>query len=185
MNVPTDGQQPIPQKDLYEAFVQVFVRHEPNLRSFVRPLVRTWDDVEEVMQQTCLVLWRKYAEFQPGSDFLSWGCTIARYEVLKFRRSRARDKHHFGDELILHLADEGAEESRRLERERRALDTCIQRLPEEQRDLIERCYGGEMKINEVAEVLGRSATSLYKALNRIRQVLLECIERSLAQEAVP
>jgi len=178
------GNREVSDRELYESFVQVFARHEPGLRSFVRPLVRTWDDVEEVMQQTCLVLWRKYADFQHGSDFLSWGCTIARFEILKFRRSKARDRHVFGEELIALLAEEGAAESSRIERERRALDACIKKLPQQQRDLIERCYGGGMNINEVAESLGRSATSLYKALNRIRQVLLECIERSLAQEAV-
>ncbi len=181
----SSGDQSVPQRDLYESFVQLFARHEPSLRSFVRPLVRTWDDVEEVIQQTCLVLWRKYADFRPGSDFLTWSCTIARFEVLKFRRSRARDRHLFGEELIALLADEGAEESRRKESERRALDVCIERLRPPQRELIERCYGSGMNINEVAESLGRSATGLYKALNRIRQALFECIERSLAQEALP
>jgi RNA polymerase sigma-70 factor (ECF subfamily) len=173
------------QNDLYESFVQVFARHEPGLRAFVRPLVRTADDVDEVIQQTCVVLWRKYGDFQPGSDFLSWAGTIARFEVLKFRRSRARDRHLFGEELICLLADEGLAEANRREDERRALDACLQRLPVKQRELIERCYGGGVSINQVAESLGRSATSLYKALNRIRQSLLECIERSLAQEALP
>lgn len=173
------------QEDLYETFVRVFARHEPGLRAFVRPLVRTADDVEEVMQQTCVVLWHKFAEFEPGSDFLSWAGTIARFEVLKFRRSRARDRHQFGEELICLLADEGLAEANRREQECRALDNCIQRLPPPQRELIERCYGSGTPINQVAETLGRTATSLYKALNRIRQALLECIEKSLAQEALP
>jgi RNA polymerase sigma-70 factor, ECF subfamily len=167
----------------YATFVQVFARHEPGLRAFVRPLVPSWDDTEEVIQQTCLVLLRKYNEFEPGTSFLSWACTIARFEVLKYRRTRARDRHFFSDELLALLADEGATESARREQERRALDDCIKRLPGPQRDLIERCYGGEMSIKEVAESLKRSATSLYKALDRIRLALHDCIERSLAGEA--
>lgn len=179
------GDQPLRQEAMYESFVQDFARHEPGLRSFVRPLVPTWEDMQEVIQQTCVVLWRKYGQFEPGTDFLSWACTIARFEVLKYRRTRARDRHLFGEELIALLADEGAAEADRRERERRALEGCIQRLPPQQRELIERCYGGGVSIKQVAESLGRSATSLYKTLDRIRLVLLQCIERCLAQEAAP
>ena len=167
--------------DLYESFVQVFARHEPGLRSFVRLLVPTWDDLDEVVQQACIVMWRKYGDFEPGTDFLSWACTIARFEVLKYRRARARDRHVFGEALIELLADEGGREAARRERERRALDTCIERLNPQQRELIQRCYSG-VSIKDVAESLGRSSTSLYKALDRIRRALLDCIERSLAQE---
>src|SRR5687768_8268835 len=163
--------QPPEQKELYESFVQVFARHEPGLRSFVRLLVPTWDDLDEVVQQTCIVMWRKYGEFESGTDFLSWACTIARFEVLKYRRARARDRHVFGEALIELLADEGGRESARRERERRALDTCIGQLDPRQRELIQRCYSG-VSIKDVAGSLGRSSTSLYKALDRIRRALL-------------
>lgn len=175
------GDQNPGQKALYESFVQEFARHEPGLRSFVRPLVPTWNDLDDVVQQTCVVLWRKYDQFEPGTDFLSWACTVARFEVLKYRRTRARDRHVFGEELISLLADEGVQETARRERERRALDSCIEQLHPRHRELIRRCYSG-MSIQDVAGSLGRSATSLYKALKRIRQALLDCIERSLAQE---
>src|SRR5687768_15431403 len=133
--------KPLPDRDeAYESFVQVFVRHEPGLRSFIRPLVPTWDDVDEIMQQSCLVVWREFGKFEPGTNFLSWACTIARFEVLKYRRARARDRHFFGVELLVLLADEGAAEASERERERRALDACIERLPPQQRELIERCY---------------------------------------------
>jgi len=181
---PSDENSPQPS-DSYESFVALFARHEPGLRSFIRPLVPSWDQVQEIIQQTCLVLWRKYGEFEAGTDFLSWACTIARFEVLKYRRSRARDPHVFSEELLVMLADEGAAEASRRERERRALDKCIERLQPRQRELIRRCYGGGATIKAVAASLGRSATSIYKFLDRIRLVLLDCIERVLAEEAVP
>lgn len=171
--------------DSYETFVRLFARHEPGLRAFVRPLVPTWEDMEEVIQQSCLVMLKKFKEFHTGTSFLAWACTIARFEVLKQHRSRARDRHVFSDELLALLADEGALEAERRERERRALATCIERLEPRQRELIERCYSGGATIQAVAESLGRSATGLYKALDRIRLALLDCIESRLSQEAVP
>jgi RNA polymerase sigma-70 factor (ECF subfamily) len=172
-------------EDAYERFVQLFARHEPALRAFVRPLVPHWDDADEVLQQTCVVLWRKFAEFDAVSDFLAWACMIARFEVLKHRRRIARDRHVFSEELLQLLADEGAAEADSRQRERRALDHCLELLPAAQRELIQRCYGDAGAINAAAEALGRSATSVYKALRRVREVLLECIERRLAQEAIP
>jgi RNA polymerase sigma-70 factor, ECF subfamily len=166
----------------YASFVQAFARCEPGLRAFVRALVPTWDDTEEVVQQTCVVLWRKYDEFEPGTDFLSWAFTVARFEALKYRRTRARDRHVFSEELIAMLADEGGAESARRESERRALEGCIQKLAPHQRELIERCYGGTSTIREAAESLQRSATGLYKALDRVRSALLACIEQTLARE---
>jgi RNA polymerase sigma-70 factor (ECF subfamily) len=177
--------QPVRPEDVYEQFVKAFARHEPALRAFVRPLVPTWNDADEVIQQTCVVLWRKFGEFEPGSDFLAWSCTIARFEVLKYRRRIARDRHVFGEELLALLADEGTAEAALRERERRALAHCIEQLPTNQRDLIKRCYGDMGTIKEVAVALGRSAKSLYKTLHRVRQSLLQCIERTLAQEATP
>jgi RNA polymerase sigma-70 factor, ECF subfamily len=166
----------------YASFVRLFARCEPGLRSFIRALVPTWDDTEEVVQQTCVVLWRKFDEFDPGTDFLSWAFTVARFEVLRYRRTRARDRLVFSEELVALLADEGAAESARRESERHALQECIQKLAPQQRELIERCYGGTSTIREVAESLRRSATGLYKALDRVRSALLACIEASLARE---
>jgi RNA polymerase sigma-70 factor (ECF subfamily) len=166
----------------YESFVQDLARCEPGLSSFVRPLVPTWDDMEEVMQQTCVVLWRKYEEFEGGTNFLSWACSVARFEVLRLRRRRARDRHLFGEELINLMADEGAAESTRRERELRALDGCMERLPPQQRELVRQCYADGVTIKQTAGVVGCSATALYKSLNRIRLALLECIEQTLSQE---
>jgi RNA polymerase sigma-70 factor (ECF subfamily) len=166
----------------YEEFIQLFVRHEVGLRAFVRSLVPAWADVDEVIQETCLVLWRKFDGYEPGSHFLRWACAIARFEVLKYRRKLSRERHVFNDELLMLLAEEAIEETDRRELERQALSDCLQKLTPRQQELIRGCYGGEQTIKEAAEGLGRTATSMYKAVNRIRLALLECVQKALAEE---
>jgi RNA polymerase sigma-70 factor (ECF subfamily) len=39
----------------YEAFVRLLVEHEPRVRSFLRGLLPTWYEVEEVAQEASLV----------------------------------------------------------------------------------------------------------------------------------
>ena len=167
----------------YEEFIRLFTRSECGLRSFVRSLLPGREHADEVMQETCVVVWRKFADFERGTDFLAWACTIARFEVLKHRRRLARDRHVFNLELLELLADEAAGEMGRRHHELQALDHCVQHLNPQQRQLVTACYAPGATINEVAGELGRSATSLYKALNRIRIGLLECIAASLDREA--
>ena len=47
------------------------------------------------------------------------------------------------------------------------------------------CYGdSRVTFKTAARNLGRPVNTVYKALNRIRKVLYECIERTLAVEGV-
>lgn len=168
----------------YEDFVRIFTSHEPQLRAFVRSLLPTWDDVDEVMQEASLVLWRKWSDFDPESDFMKWGCVVARFEVLKHRRRKARDRHVFAADLIELLAEEGAGEVESLHAQRRALDSCLHELPENQRRLVMTAYAPGHTIKEIASEAGKSATALYKTLNRIRTALLECVNAAVRKEGL-
>lgn len=166
----------------YEQFVALFTEHEPGLRAFVRSLTYSWDDADEVMQNTGLVLWRKFDSFDPETDFMKWACVVARFEVLAWRRDKARDRHVFDEELVDLLSAEAAEEHETLARERKALDTCLRKLPEKQRRIVMAAYEPGVRLNQVAERLGKSATAFYKIVNRARLGLLKCIESEIQSE---
>lgn len=166
-----------------ELFIQLFAQNERILRAFVRSMGLDWTAVDDVVQTVSLVMWRKWGEFEPGSDFMRWARVIARFEVLKFRRTMARDRHVFHDELMELLADAASEEHdhHASEAYRNALDECLQAIPPKSRELIEAAYHGDRTIREVAEDTGKSATALYKTLDRIRKKLGECVEGRLAR----
>jgi len=173
---------PAPQfipKDRDERFVKLFAQSEPSLRLFLRSLLPSWEDTDEVLQETSLVLWRKFDSFTEGTEFLRWACMVARFEALKYRRGKARDRHVFSQDIMELIAEEAVEELPDLERERKALEVCLQRLGARERSWVESVYGSNLHIREVAERSGRSAGSLYKALHRVRLGLLECVSRSL------
>ena len=166
--------------DPYRAFIRLFTRHEGSLRYFVRTLLPSWDDVDEVMQDVSIVAWTKFDQFDPQTDFARWAATIARYEVLNYRRTKARDRLIFDEELIQLLADECQEEFGKSEQERRALDGCLDKLPAHQRELVLRVYSSTgQKIKPIAEEISVSPNSLYKTLGRLRLILLRCIEDTL------
>ena len=172
-----------PQNDaLYERFVPLFVAHEARLRGLLRTLLPRWDAVDDVLQETSLVAWRKFAQFDPGTNFMAWVGTIARFEALRYLRDQGRDPHVFSDELFELMATEAAAEADALERERTALGRCLQKLPATQREFLELAYQPGAQFNELALQAGRSVEGVYKSIQRMRSRLLECIQRELKEE---
>ena len=165
-----------------ETFVQLFAHNERHLRAFVRSMGLDWHAVDDVVQTVSLVMWRKWHQFDPSTDFMKWARVIARFEVLKFRRTMARDRHVFTDDLMTLLADASEEQELQLsnEQHRAALSECLAQLPEKSQALIAAAYRGDRTIRELAESMGKSATALYKTLDRIRKSLQACIEKRLA-----
>jgi RNA polymerase sigma-70 factor (ECF subfamily) len=170
--------------DNYEAFVELFTRYEADLRRFVRSLVPTWHDADEIMQQVALVAWRKFDQFDRGTDFIRWGCVIARFEVLSYRRKMARDRLVFREELFELMADEGEAETDLRQHENELLETCLKKLPAAQSKLITLAYTPGMSTRELAEQAGAKPGTFYMRLNRIRQVLQQCIEQQITQQGL-
>jgi RNA polymerase sigma-70 factor (ECF subfamily) len=58
-----------------------------------------------------------------------------------------------------------------------ALEQCMKKLPVRDRELLEARYEEGGSVETAAERNGRSLEAAYKALARIRRVLLECVNR--------
>jgi RNA polymerase sigma-70 factor (ECF subfamily) len=148
-------------------------------------MVRNFSDTQDLVQQTCLTLWEKYYDFEAGTDFGAWACEVARMKVLNFLKTQRRRKVHFGDAFLSELADIESEMNESWDGRREALQVCVEKLPEEQRQLLWRCYSDRETIAQVSAALGRTADGVYGSLRNIRQKLMNCIERTLRQEANP
>jgi RNA polymerase sigma-70 factor (ECF subfamily) len=167
-----------------EEFVQLFTRNQRRLYLFILSQVANTQDAEEVLQETNLIVWSKYHQFDVTTNFFAWSAQIATYEVLKFRQRKHREKLRFTDEFVDAVAQEVLERSDELERRRHALEHCLQKLRPDDRKLIHRRYQPGERGKFVAEDLGRPANSVYQSLGRIRRTLLECMQRRLAAEGM-
>ena len=170
------------ERQSHDQFLRLFMEHEDSLRVFVRSLLFSQEEMREVMQEIAVVLWRKFDEEMDSLAFRRWAFGVARMEVLAFRRDRARDRHCFGEEVFELLAKTSLEEADDLAAERQALEACLQKLPQKKRELVQSAYAPGVRIDELAERLGKTAMSLYKSLHRIRIALVECTKRELATD---
>jgi RNA polymerase sigma-70 factor, ECF subfamily len=166
-------------------FAELLRHHQTQLFGYIYSLVRDLDDADDLFQQTSLVLWDKFAQFDPAKSFINWACGVARYEVLNFMRSRSRSRLYFSDQLNLALVEaQECLEHQQLEERRDALAGCMKKLRESDLELLETCYDGSVCIQDVAERWGRSTQSIHNSLRRIRRVLFECVRRTIAQGGV-
>jgi RNA polymerase sigma-70 factor, ECF subfamily len=160
----------------YERFVQLFAKIHDDLFAHIFALLPHWSDAEDVFQKTSLVLWRKFDEFEPGSNFLAWACKVAFFEVRNFRRVSSRDRLRFNDALLEQLAVEREVRPALGSLQHELLAECLSKLSDDQRELLCRAYEGETTIRQLAGELFRSPQTIYNRLNFIRRTLFECIE---------
>lgn len=163
----------------YERFVQLFARARENLFSYIFTLLPHWSDAEDVFQQTSLVLWRKFSEFEPDSNFLAWACRVAFFEVRNFQRVASRDRLRFSDAVLAQLAEQRVIRPEDANQRREYLLDCIAKLTDGQRTLLLSTYDDEKSIRDMADANDRAPQTLYNRLSRIRRTLFECVEAAM------
>jgi len=173
--------------DRHEAFVRLLMEHEGRVRGFLRGLLPSWNDVDEVIQQASIVAWRKFSEFDRQTNFGGWLLVIARYEALKHRRRLARSPLVFSEEVWELLANEAepAHAAEAIDRRRTALEHCLDKLGAEQRRLLLETHTPGVRLNEIARRAGRSEQAFYKVVQRLRAAVLDCMRGQLVPEGAP
>jgi RNA polymerase sigma-70 factor (ECF subfamily) len=165
-----------------ECFVDLLAQSQSRIMGYIYCLVHNFNDTEDLYQQTCLVLWRKFHEYEPDTDFLHWALRIAHFEVANCLRRRHRSMQ-FSQEFLAELSDSSdlgpmADDDTRLT----ALRACLEKLGADQRELIDQRYGLRKRLKDLADELGRSPQSLSNSLGRIRLALLNCMRRAQIAE---
>jgi RNA polymerase sigma-70 factor, ECF subfamily len=175
----------MPDPKRYDEFAGLVRLHTSQVLAYINALLLNWHDADDLFQETCLVLWQKFDEFRPGTNFLAWALRIADYKVLKFRTKQSRRMaftKNLRDALKVDFSRRGAEDATV---SLMALSGCMGRLTQNDRQLATLCYGESMPVCQVADAMGRSPESVHRSLRRIRKWLLDCIRRELRQADSP
>jgi RNA polymerase sigma-70 factor, ECF subfamily len=162
-----------------ERFVRLFVEGQREILRYILALVPNIDDAQEILQETAVDLWRKFDRYDPSFPFAPWACRFAFRRVLKHREQHARPLKYLSIESLTQIAADRSEKEGILEDRRRALETCLQQLRDVDRLMVERRYSRQMSVAQIAGITGRNTSALYKALERIRRGLFECVNRRL------
>lgn len=137
---------------------------------------------EDLVQETFWRVWRRSTTFQPGRGQVSaWITGIAHNLAIdELRRQRARPSPVYEDDdrpVLRELEDTRSDVAgAALDGEmRRLLGTALERIPAEQREVIELAYFAGLSQSEIAERLqnpvGTVKTRARLALQKLREIL--------------
>jgi len=175
--------QPSPGNARVQQFSRLLVTNQRRIHGFILSLVHDRAAAADILQDVSVLLWEKFDRFEPGTDFGSWGMSVAQRTIFNWRRRQKKVPLPLEDELLAILADEAIKVSCEYDDRRGALGQCLKDLSEENRNLLVARYEMDRPVSSIAERLGRSRVAVYKRLTRIRRLLLDCINGRLQAEA--
>ena len=163
-----------------EQFVRLFLQNQRRIYGLILALVPNGPDADDILQETSAVLWQKFGEFDPGTNFAAWALRIARYQVMAYYTTKRRQKARLSDETLDAVVERLASRTDREDARSAALDGCLEDLPEPDRRLIEWRYRAGVPVDEVARRTGKTVVGAYKALHRAHERLMQCMRGKLA-----
>jgi len=161
-----------------QQFLSLFLKSEKEIFRYVAALVPHLNDVEDIVQQTAVVLWEKFDQYDPSKPFTPWACRFALNKARQWVERHQRWNALLNRGLAEELAARREELKPQLEQKLKRLDSCLAQLPQDKRALIQAYYYQRSPIAQLAEEAGKSTDATYKLLQRIRTSLQWCIEGS-------
>lgn len=157
---------------------------QPRLYGFLLKRLGNSDQAQEVLQEVNLVMCRNADAYQAGTDFMAWAFSVARFQVLAFRKRQSRDRLVFPSDLFgsLESLDEDLYPHELAEIRQLALRECMKSLPDHQTRLVSQRYGQSMTVKSIADELGKSANAVSIVLHRVREQLMKCVQQRLLKE---
>ncbi|MCZ4696433.1 RNA polymerase sigma factor [Ancylomarina euxinus] len=161
-----------------EAFGLLLKKYQERLYWQIRKIVISHDDTDDVLQNTCVKIWKGLGNFHSQSQLFTWLYRISTNEALSFLKEKQRK--HFGsgngelEELLLaSLESDPYFDGDKAQLE---LQKAIVLLPEKQRLVFNMKYFDEMKYEEISSILqtsvGALKASYHHAVKKIESFLI-------------
>ena len=113
--------------NLSDEYILELTQCQQRLYGYIFRRVANRDQAMEVLQQTNLVLCRKADDFEPGTNFNAWAATVAHYQILSYRKTLARDRLVFTEDVLAAI-DEGEPDNERREGMLQHLRHCFAKM---------------------------------------------------------
>lgn len=167
-----------------QEFLSLFAAAQRPLHGYIMAWVFDANVAADLLQETNIVLWQKFEQFQSGSNFLAWAREVARRVILRYRQLNAGELSMLPPDMLELLATAFSDPlpTEERDREKAALERCLQKLSTDDRRLVTSRYAPGATVGGIAEGLNRTVNSVSQSLRRIRRALANCVRRSLQAE---
>jgi len=168
---------------------QLVHEHQGMVRAFCCRFVSDRDALDDLVQDVFVGVIGRCEELaaRPAPEAAVYLRGVARNLIRRRWRQLGRDAVGGPVDQMMMREQEAALDGEVEDAEQRlnAMRRCLEQLPGRVRELVNDHYSNQIQIKQIAERLGRSASSLRMTMFRTRQRLRECIERRVGREALP
>jgi RNA polymerase sigma-70 factor, ECF subfamily len=168
-----------------ERFMRLWAEAQPAVAAFVHAVVRDSAAAKDLAQETALVLFRRFGEYDGQRPFVAWALGVAKFQVLGFRRDEARSFVTFDTELFDKFTELWAEAAPAVDRRAEALQTCLERLAGRARQVVRLRYFEGLTAEEIGRQTGSNGAAIRMLLQRVREQLRQCIQKQASGEGRP
>ncbi len=159
------------------AFETLYRIYHPKLTRFLTNLLRRPHLVEEALNDTMMVVWKKPEKFNGTSKVSTWIFAIAYRTALK---ARSRFDEPLPDPEMDLLADEDDPEQNMGDRQiRSVLTTAMSQLSTEHRAVVDLTYFHDLGYREIAEIQGCPVGTVKTRMHHARKHLKDKLAGSL------
>lgn len=154
----------------------LFARHRTRVHRFVLRRVRSEAMAEELVNETFLAVWQQAGRFEGASSATTWMLAIAHNKAVSALRKRREEA--LDEDATAAIPDSGDSPETSLAKVGKAgiLRACLNRLPDEQRVVMDLVYYHEQSVKEVSEVLGVPENTIKTRMFYARKKLSEMLK---------
>ncbi|MBS0187375.1 MAG: sigma-70 family RNA polymerase sigma factor [Planctomycetes bacterium] len=162
-------------------------RHAEMLSAYLRSLLGSSSQVDDLFQEVLVVAWRRFSDYDRMRPFDAWLRGIARFQVLENARKSGHclactDPHTLDllDARYSAFSTLGSQSAFADQVDR--LLTCLGALPQTMREVMELAYARGMMLKQIAAALSVEEETVKKRVQRTRSTLADCLRK---QGALP
>lgn len=166
------------EQDRTAEFLDLLNQYEGKLNAYVYSLVKDYALADDILQDSRMVMWKNFDQFESGTNFLAWSRKVVFHQILSARKKVKKRPSSLSDELLHSIADEI--EQLDSDSRQEALHQCIKKLSETHQQIVKLRYFDNLEIEDISKSVQRPAGGVYRVLSRIRTGLGECIQKRLS-----
>ncbi len=159
-----------------EAFGVLVSRYEGKIRRYGRTFLSVREDIDDVVQEVFIKAFVNIKSFNAARRFSPWLYRIAHNEFVNALKKKSRQpffSFDFSADTVLphFIAAERSESAAEERLLRRAIEPCLNELPEKYREPLVLYYTEELSYGEIAEVLHLPVATVGVRIGRARGLL--------------
>ena len=162
-----------------ESFKRLFLPLHPKLFRIAYALVENKSDAEDILQDAYYKLWSRRNELADVRNPEAFCVTLVKNLCLDFLRSPRAGRH---DEDVTLSTDSSPDKELEMQDKVEQVRHLINRLPENQRQVLRLRGIEDCSIDEIEQITGLSAVNIRVLLSRARKIIREQFEKYYAYE---